>query len=140
MITRFIYSLHLRERITWKIKRFYPNVSDKNVTVVFDKKLKFDLLKTDVGHQSIIFNGFYELELTNKILKIAKLWEGVMVDVGANYGYFSCLWASQNPQNKVYAFEASPMNVNPLKNNVDKIIYQNQSQWCPLLLVKKKEN
>src|SRR5690606_38911004 len=45
---------------------------------------------------------------------------GLLIDVGANYGYFSCLWASQNSLNKVLAFEASPVNVQPLRNNVIK--------------------
>ncbi len=40
--------------------------------------------------------------------------------MGANYGYFSCLWAAQNPQNSVFAFEASPINIEPLSNNINK--------------------
>jgi FkbM family methyltransferase len=41
-----------------------------------------------------------------------------MVDVGANYGYYSCLWAAANAKNRVIAFEASPRNFSALKLNL----------------------
>jgi hypothetical protein len=72
MITRMIYPFSLRERIAWKISKFFPNVNDKNISFIFDKKIKFDLSKYDIGHQSIIFNGYYELGLTCQMLKFAK--------------------------------------------------------------------
>jgi FkbM family methyltransferase len=43
-----------------------------------------------------------------------------MVDVGANYGYFSLLWAAQKPGNRVIAFEASPRNQQALQLNVER--------------------
>ena len=119
MLTRFIYPLSLRARINWRLQKLFSNIDDKNITLQFDKKLKLDLSKNDVGHQSIIFNGFYELELTRTIVKLG-IKGGMLVDVGANYGYFSCLWAAQNSINKVFAFEASPVNLQPLNNNVNK--------------------
>ena len=63
-----------------------------------------------------------------------------MVDVGANYGYFSCLWASKNPNNKVLAFEASPLNIGPLKNNVNKNELNEQINVIPFALGKEKGN
>ena len=119
MLTRIIYPLALREKISWKIKNLYPNIHDENISLEFNKKIKLDLSKNDVGHQSIIFNGFYELELTKSILKLGTKG-GLLIDVGANYGYFSCLWASHNSINRVFAFEASPVNIPPLTNNVNK--------------------
>lgn len=120
MITRLIYPLFLREKITWvlkeKIGKKYP---DQNVTLKFNSKISLDLSKEDIGHQLIILNGFYELKLTRSILKLAKRG-GLLVDVGANYGYFTCHWASSNPVNTVIAFEASPDNLKPLKNNISK--------------------
>jgi FkbM family methyltransferase len=137
MITRFIYPFSLRERVHWKIKRFYPHVKNNDVSVVFDKKLRFDLSKHDVGHQSIIFNGFYELNLTRHVLKYAKRG-GVLIDVGANYGYYSCLWASQNSNNKVFAFEASPLNVEPLQNNINKNNLSKAITVIPVAVGKEK--
>lgn len=119
MITRIIYPLALREKINVQLYKFFPNISDKDISLEFNAKLKMDLFKKDYGHKSLIFNGFYELKLTRAIVALAKKG-GLMIDVGANYGYFSCLWAGQKPSNKVIAFEASPENFTPLINNIAK--------------------
>lgn len=79
----------------------------------------------DVGHQAIAFCGFYELEVSRRIVALAKQG-GLLVDVGANYGYFSCLWAASNPENRVIAFEASPRNVAPLRENIAKNHFEAQ--------------
>lgn len=137
MLTRIIYPLKLREKISYRFQKIYPNPNDKNVGLEFNKKLRFDLSKNDVSHQSIIFNGFYELDLTRVMIRVAKNG-GVLVDVGANYGYYSCLWAAQHPQNSVFAFEASPLNLQPLQHNVDKNGLGNQVKVIPLAMGKEK--
>ena len=119
MLTRIIYPFSLREKISWRVRKLFPNIRDKNISLAFNKKLRLDLSKSDVGHQSIIFNGYYELELTKTIIKLGTKG-GLLIDVGANYGYFSCLWTSQNSKNKSIAFEASPVNIQPFTNNVNK--------------------
>lgn len=137
MVTRIIYPLSLREKISWRVKSFFQNINDKNISLVFNKKVKLDLSKTDVGHQSIIFNGYYELDLTKAMVRLAKKG-GTLIDVGANYGYFSCLWASQNSKNKVIAFEASPANVQPLTNNINKNGLSDAVTIIPTALGKEK--
>jgi FkbM family methyltransferase len=77
----------------------------------------YDLIPGDVISGCIAFNGFYELELTNQIVRHAAKG-GTLIDVGANMGYFSLLWAGLNPSATVVAFEASPRNVSLLQNNV----------------------
>lgn len=139
MISRIIYPLFLREKISFKLFKFYPKLSGKDVSMEFNKKIKLDLLITDFAHKIIIFTGFYELELSRKIIKYAKIG-GLLVDVGANYGYYSCLWASKKTDNKVLAFEASPRNVGPLKNNVNKNGLNEQINVIPLALGKEKGN
>jgi FkbM family methyltransferase len=44
---------------------------------------------------------------------------GRLVDVGANLGYFSLIWAAAREGNSVVAFEASPRNVALLGHNVE---------------------
>jgi FkbM family methyltransferase len=78
-----------------------------------------ELLPTDEGHSHIAFAGFYELALTKMIAALAQRG-GLLVDVGANYGYFSLLWAAANPRNNVVAFEASPRNHAALIRNIDR--------------------
>lgn len=76
------------------------------------------LLPTDVMHGLIAFTGVYEDELTTHISRKARQG-GVLVDVGANAGYFSLIWASLNSSNKVLAFEASPRNIPILNENIE---------------------
>jgi FkbM family methyltransferase len=75
------------------------------------------LWPTDEGHSNIAFTGFYELELSERLTKHAG-HGGLMIDVGANYGYFSLLWAAASSRNRVMAFEASPRNHAALSKNV----------------------
>jgi FkbM family methyltransferase len=77
----------------------------------------FDLLPGDVISGMIALAGFYELALTRRIVSLAKSG-GLFVDVGANLGYFSILWASLNPKSKSICFEASPRNIESINNNV----------------------
>lgn len=85
----------------------------------FAPKIHMELLPTDEGHSHIAFAGFYELPLTKMILALARRG-GLLVDAGANYGYFSLLWAATNPQNTVLAFEASPRNHAAFIRNVER--------------------
>jgi len=77
----------------------------------------FGLLPGDVISGNIAFNGFYELALSQHIIKRAKEG-GLLVDVGANMGYFSLLWAAKSPAGRVVAFEAAPRNVVLMQNNI----------------------
>lgn len=119
LLTRFIYPLSLRERISSRLRNVVSPASGKNVSLLFSDSIQLDLSHKDVGHQSLILNGFVELDLTKRIKKLAEQG-GLLVDVGANYGYFSCLWAGEKPTNRSLAFEASPLNVPAIQNNITK--------------------
>jgi FkbM family methyltransferase len=77
----------------------------------------YDLVPGDVISGSIAFTGFFEWELTKRIAQHATAG-GLFVDVGANMGYFTLLWAGLAPDGKAVAFEASPRNVALLTNNI----------------------
>lgn len=77
----------------------------------------YDLVPGDVISGNVAFNGFYEWELSQQIAGHAAQG-GLFVDVGANMGYFSLLWAGVSGSGKVVAFEASPRNIAIFKNNV----------------------
>jgi FkbM family methyltransferase len=59
----------------------------------------------------------YEWGLTKRFVKLAREG-GLLVDVGANMGYFSLLWAGLNSSAHAVAFEASPRNVRLLTHNI----------------------
>jgi FkbM family methyltransferase len=90
----------------------------------------YDLIPGDVISGCIAFNGFYELELTNQIVRHAAKG-GTLIDVGANMGYFSLLWAGLNPSATVVAFEASPRNVSLLQNNVKQNHFEDRITVIP---------
>lgn len=125
ILTRLIYPLTLREKISWRLRQFVSEDNEKDVSVCFGKSVRLDLFHKDTGHQSLILNGFYELEMTKRIITLAKQG-GLFIDVGANYGYFSCLWASEHPANMVIAFEASPRNIPAIQNNITKNKFDGQ--------------
>ena len=78
----------------------------------------YDFIPGDIISGNIAFNGFYELELSREIARLS--CEGtVFVDVGANMGYFSLLWAGLNPHGRVTAFEAAPRNIKLISHNID---------------------
>lgn len=115
-----IRPLWAREKLFWKL---YSHQADafshlfESATLEFAPQISLKLMPTDIAHQVLAFSGFYELSVTRRIAKLAKLG-GLMVDVGANYGYYSCLWASARLENRIVAFEASPRNFSALKLNL----------------------
>jgi FkbM family methyltransferase len=90
----------------------------------------YNLVVGDVISGCIAFNGFYEWGLTNLIAGHAAKG-GLLVDVGANMGYFSLLWAGLHPSNRVLAFEASPRNVDLFRNNVMQNHFENRITIIP---------
>lgn len=77
----------------------------------------YDLIPGDIISGHIAFNGFYELELTREIVRLANTGS-LFVDVGANLGYFSLLWAGLNQNGRVIAFEVAPRNIELLEHNI----------------------
>jgi FkbM family methyltransferase len=71
----------------------------------------------DHMHGIIAFTGVYERQLS-AMLRERGNRGGLLVDVGANWGYFTLVWAAANPGNRVLAIEASPRNEAPLRDNV----------------------
>jgi FkbM family methyltransferase len=77
----------------------------------------YGLVPGDVISGNIAFTGFYELALSQRIAKLAQQG-GMLVDVGANMGYFSMLWAGINPSGRATAFEAAPRNIALIERNI----------------------
>jgi FkbM family methyltransferase len=118
-----IKPLWLRETLFWKL---YANTTNKKYLSLFEKSnlefaphISLQLMPTDIAHKSIAFLGFYELTVSRRVIQLAKSG-GLMIDVGANYGYYSCLWAAAKDSNRVVAFEASPKNFDALKLNLQR--------------------
>jgi FkbM family methyltransferase len=116
-------------------KRWHALFDSCRLTVAPQIRLK--LLPTDFMHGVIAFTGVYEMELTKRISKSAAEG-GLLVDVGANIGYFSLIWASLNASNRVLAFEASPRNAGMLQANIDSNNMRERVKMYPVALGKEK--
>jgi FkbM family methyltransferase len=79
-----------------------------------------DLNSTDIGHQFLFFCGFYERAVTECIEWLREERGGLLVDVGANYGYFTILWCAGRRSNSAIAFEPSPEVYARLNDNIAK--------------------
>ena len=78
-----------------------------------------NLVPGDIISGCIAFTGLYEWHLTQKIVELVHGGATRFIDVGANMGYFSVLWASLNPLAKVTSFEPVTRNVELLTGNRD---------------------
>lgn len=90
----------------------------ENASLAYAPSVSVHLRPQDRMHGQIAFLGYYEELLSRKVVELAKDRGGCFVDVGANIGYFSLLWAAQSPNNKVVAIEASPRVLPLLEENV----------------------
>src|SRR5438552_4974964 len=88
--------LWLREKLFWKffctrIERHTELFRD--VHPKFVPNVKLSLEPTDIAHKEIAVLGYVDLPLTRALRDLA-LAGGLLIDVGANYGYFTSIWAA----------------------------------------------
>lgn len=73
----------------------------------------------DWAHIPIAFMGVYEPALTRLVVAHARPNQpGLLVDVGANFGYFSLLWAGLGSKNRAIAFEPASTAGSALASNI----------------------
>jgi len=80
--------------------------------------VKMKLVPSDLMHASIAFTGEYETELSREVVRLSRSTGGLLIDVGANAGYFSLLWVASNSNSTAIAFEPSPRNTQIIKENI----------------------
>lgn len=121
----FVLSLPQKPRnkiISWIRNRgTHPKDSDiRGVPLLLLPGIRmYDLIAHDDISKAIEALGFHDWSHTKSIAKIAdKNKKGLFVDVGANMGYFSLLWASIASSGRVLAYEASPKNIKIFEKNI----------------------
>lgn len=72
------------------------------------------VLPGDLISDALYQTGVWEEPLTQAVCKDAEQ-PGLMVEVGANIGYFATLWAALHTENRVFAFEPAPRNLELLR-------------------------
>ena len=94
-------------------------------------RVTMKLVPGDIISDCIAFTGVYEPSLTRRIAQLSHRG-GTLIDVGANLGYFSLLWAAGNPANECIAFEACPRNIENFRRNVCQNTLSAQIKVVPL--------
>jgi FkbM family methyltransferase len=109
-----IRPLRVRELLFWQGLwpalglRLANHVTADASALEFIPGVTLSMTRSDPGHLAILYCGFLELTLSRRIASSAARG-GLLVDVGANHGYFTSLWAAAAPQNQVIAFEPAPI-------------------------------
>jgi FkbM family methyltransferase len=85
----------------------------------FAPDLSMDLVPGDIISDCIALTGIWELALSRRLLEVGRRSgpDHLMIDIGANLGYFSLLWAAAAPDNDCLSFEPSPRNIEFLQHN-----------------------
>ncbi len=89
-----------------------------------------ELVPGDLLSDRVAFMGIHEPALSKRVVELGRQG-GTMVDIGANLGYFSLVWAASNPLNKCVSFEASPRNVEILRRNVNRNRFDRRIEIVP---------
>jgi len=97
----------------------------------FTPQCRMALLPGDVISDRIAFSGVYDLPLSRHLMRRAA-GGGAMIEIGANLGYFSLLWASAHPANRCYSFEASPPIAERLRQNIERNNLGSRIEVIPL--------
>ena len=123
LLTRLLRWLPERLRYPAYYRLLHPLGPDdaalfEDAALRFAPGVRMRLMPGDVAHAPIAALGYYEPVLSRRVARVGRDEGGLLVDVGANAGYFSLLWAAQRPDNRVIAFEPSPRNVALLTENV----------------------
>ena len=105
--------------LRWFRNKSLSDLLYKDAHLWCNPKIKMDLVRGDVISDAIALAGIYDYKKTKNLIAIAKSG-GLFLDVGANLGYFSLLWAGLDPLNQVISFEVSPRNVEFITRNINK--------------------
>ena len=117
---RRVYPLWLREKVFWRFYAMRPKLAPRlfeAAPLLFARNVRLKLQPSDIGRRQIACLGYVERDLSKTLAGLSSKG-GLLVDVGANYGYFTCLWAGASPRNRVVSFEASPRNQAGLQDNI----------------------
>lgn len=139
----FIHPRWAREVLFWQfLYRLFAHrlaggrTPRDRVALEFAPGVSLRLTSSDAGHLAIRYCGFLEYSLSRRIGRLAAKG-GTFVDVGANYGYFTCLWAAAGPTNRVVAFEPSPRAFVALNENVSSNQLSDRVTLCRSALSKE---
>ncbi len=137
-MTRHLLLQVLPDRVALSIwARLYRHRPNSWASLCRDAPLRYapdvrmELVPGDLISGAIACTGVYDPRLSRRVVELASAG-GLFVDVGANLGYFSLLWAAGHPDNRCVAFEASATNVDLLRRNVRRNGFEQRIHVLPV--------
>lgn len=112
----------LRGRLWYRFYRGrsgYEPLFDKAALSHADGVSMYDLVVSDYISQCVAFLGVFEPWLSRRVRSLAAGDGKLLVDVGANMGYFTLIWLAANPCNRAVAFEPGGRNLQLLRKNLE---------------------
>lgn len=108
-------------RLLYKASRPFETI----VTTIRGHRVHLDPVDLDITRHVLLDYGSWEAKETEVFLSFVGPGK-VVVDVGANFGYYTLLAAGAvGPEGKIYSFEPSPRNYSLLAKNVRENNYSN---------------
>lgn len=95
-----------------------PAAGGPRVGLALAPDMAIEIVPGDIISDAIAATGIWEEGLSARLVALAREAGGTMVEIGANIGYFSVLWAAQGAHCRVLAFEPSWRNLGLLHRNV----------------------
>lgn len=134
LLVKILYLLpsRLSELIYYRLIRSRSKLfpTPKSVCLRYQPTTTIALTSADHMHRIIGFLGVYERTMTRYLLDLAI--QGTLVDVGANIGYYSCLWLGKSEKNTVIAFEPHPTNHGLLSQNFSRNHFESRAKALKL--------
>lgn len=133
LLLRF-FPIHIIEKVFYVIGSkyfffYFRRLNERKL--VFARNYKMcNLLPEDTISKHILVTGCYEVEFSRFVTKASEEG-GLLIDVGANMGYYSLLWCHGNESNKAIAFEASPRNIELISGNINCNFLQSRIELMP---------
>lgn len=124
----------------FRLSRLFPSqfrATPQPVPLAFANTSLSHYIDSDLVIRQVIHTGFYELALSQWLSSVASKTGGLLVDVGANIGYFTALWLASNPKNTAHCFEPSPRTHNLLSANLNQKDFPRRYTIHPFALGKE---
>jgi FkbM family methyltransferase len=118
-LIRSLRMLPERVRVSayYRLRPVVPEAEFQDAALTYAPGIRMRLQPGDDSHSAMAATGIYERPSTRIVATLAREG-GLLVDVGANFGYYTLLWLGTSPANDAVAFEPVPSIAASLRDNL----------------------
>lgn len=118
-LVRSLRMLPERVRVStyYRLRPVVPEAEFQDAALVYAPGVRMRLQPGDDSHSAMAATGIYERPSTRIVAKLARQG-GLLVDAGANFGYYTLIWLGLSPANQAVAIEPVPSIAKSLRDNL----------------------